>query len=452
MSPPAAARVPGRRGLAPARVIVVAFGAAVAVGTLLLLLPVASEPGVDTTAVDALFTATSAVSVTGLVVTDTATHWSAFGEVVILVLVQLGGFGIMTLSSLVALVLSRRLGLRRRLVAQTETSALNAGDVRRVVIGVAVISAVVEGVTALVLTWRFHTDTGSDLLESLWLGVFHAVTAFNNAGFALFSDNLVGFVDDWWLCIVISVAIIAGGLGFPVYDDLSGNLRRPKRWSLHTKLTLGTTAVLLVGGTALIAASEWTNPGTLGALDGPDRLLASWFASVNPRTAGFNSLDYGLMREGTLLVTDGLMFIGAGSASTAGGIKVTTFALLGFVAWAEVRGDPDVNAFGRRVPGVAQRQAVTMVLLATGTVMVATLSIMVLSDIGLSSALFEAVSAFGTVGLSTGVTPELGSPSQLILSALMFAGRIGPITLFAALVIREHGRLYRFPEERPIVG
>ena len=222
MSPAAAARVPGRRGLAPARVIVVAFGAAVAIGTLLLLLPVASEPGVDTTAVDALFTATSAVSVTGLVVTDTATHWSAFGEVVILVLVQLGGFGIMTLSSLVALVLSRRLGLRRRLVAQTETSALNAGDVRRVVIGVAVISAVVEGVTALVLTWRFHTDTDSDLSESLWLGVFHAVTAFNNAGFALFSDNLVGFVDDWWLCIVISVAIIAGGLGLP-------GLRRPLR-------------------------------------------------------------------------------------------------------------------------------------------------------------------------------------------------------------------------------
>lgn len=438
--------------LSPARAIVVAFASAVAVGTALLLLPAASEPGVDTTAVDALFTATSAVSVTGLVVTDTASHWSAFGEAVILVLVQLGGFGIMTLSSLVALLLSRRLGLRRRLAAQAETSALNTGDVRRVVVGVAVVSATVEGVTAVVLAWRFYSDAGSNLLESVYLGLFHAVTAFNNAGFTLFDNSLIGFVDDWWLCLVISVAVIAGGLGFPVYDDLAGDLRRPRRWSLHTKLTVGTTVVLLVGGTALVAASEWTNPGTLGALDGPDRLLASWFASVNPRTAGFNSLDYANMREGTLLVTDGLMFIGAGSASTAGGIKVTTFALLGFVAWAEVRGEPDVNAFGRRVPGVAQRQAVTMVLLASGTVVVATLSIMVLSDIGLSSALFETVSAFGTVGLSTGITADLGSPSQLILSALMFLGRLGPITLFAALVLREHGRLYRFPEERPIVG
>jgi len=433
-------------------VIVIAFGAAVVVGAALLMLPVAAEPGVETTPVEAIFTATSAVSVTGLVVADTASHWSAFGEVVILLLVQLGGFGIMTLSSLVALLLSRRLGLRRRLAAQAETSALNPGDVRRVVVGVAVVSATVEAAAAVVLAWRFSHDTGSNLLESAYLGAFHAVTAFNNAGFTLFADNLMGFVGDWWVCVVIGIAVIAGGLGFPVYDDLRSSWRRPRRWTLHTKLTVGTTLVLLVGGTVAVAASEWTNPATLGALDGPDSLLASWFASVNPRTAGFNSLDYSQMREGTLLVTDGLMFIGAGSASTAGGIKVTTFALLGFVAWAEVRGEPDVNAFGRRVPGIAQRQAVTMVLLATGTVGVATLAIMVLSDVGLSAALFETVSAFGTVGLSTGVTPELGSASQLILSALMFAGRIGPITLFAALVLREHGRLYRFPQERPIVG
>jgi Trk-type K+ transport system membrane component len=262
----------------------------------------------------------------------------------------------------------------------------------------------------------------------------------------------MGFVADWWLCLVIGVAVIAGGLGFPVYDDLRSNLRGPRSWSLHTKLTLGTTVALIVGGTALVTAAEWTNPETLGALAAPDRFLAGWFQAVSPRTAGFNTIDYGLARESTLLVTDGLMFIGAGSASTAGGIKVTTFALLGFVAWAEVRGEPDVNAFGRRLPGVAQRQAVTLVLLATGTVVVASLALMVLSDLPLSAALFESISAFGTVGLSTGITPELGSPSQLLLTALMFIGRVGPVTLFAALVLREHGRLYRFPHERPIVG
>jgi trk system potassium uptake protein len=433
-------------------VIVAAFAAAVVVGTLLLLLPIATAPGRDTTVVDALFTATSAVSVTGMAVTDTATHWSGFGEAVIVVLVQLGGFGIMTLSALVALVLSRKLGLRRRQVAQAETSSLNPGDVRRVVVGVAVVSATAELVTALVLTWRFHVDTGSGLGESVWLGVFHAVTSFNNAGFSLFSDNLMGFVGDWWVCLVIGAAVIAGGLGFPVYDDLRANARRPRRWSLHTKLTLGTTVTLIVGGTALVTMAEWTNPDTLGALATPDRFLAGWFQAVSPRTAGFNTIDYGAARESTLLVTDGLMFIGAGSASTAGGIKVTTFALLGFVAWAEVRGDPDVNAFGRRLPGVAQRQAVTLVLIATGTVVVASLALMVVSDLTLSAALFESISAFGTVGLSTGITPELGAPSQLLLTALMFIGRVGPVTLFAALVLREHGRLYRFPHERPIVG
>ena len=444
--------VPSRSGLHPARVVVVAFAGAVAIGTLLLMLPFATEEGSVTNPGEALFTATSAVCVTGLTVVDTSTHWSAFGEVVILVLFQLGGFGIMTLSSLVALALSRRLGLRQRLLAQAETQTMDPGDIRRVLIGVATFSLVFEGVATLVLAWRFWADAGADPLYSLYLGLFHAVSAFNNAGFALFSDSLVGFVSDWWLIVTIGVTVIAGGIGFPVWLDLRSSLRHPKRWSLHTKLTVGATLLLIVVGAALLTATEWTNPDTLAALDTHDRFLAGWFQAVTPRTAGFNSLDYGAMRETSLLATDALMLVGGGSASTAGGIKVTTFAVLGFVIWAEVRGEPDVNAFRRRIPDAAQRQALSLALLGIGAVISATFALMVLSDLDGFVALFEALSAFGTVGLSTGVTPSLGTPSQLVLVAVMFLGRVGPITLFAALVLRERERLYRFPHERPIIG
>jgi Trk-type K+ transport system membrane component len=358
----------------------------------------------------------------------------------------------MTLSSLVAMLLSRRLGLTARLRAQAETNAINPGDVRRVVIGVALISLVAEAVATVVLTWRFAVDEDVDIAEAFYRGVFHAVSAFNNAGFSLFDNSLEAFVGDWWLCLTIGLAVIAGGIGFPVWTELRTSLLHPRRWSLHTKLTVGTTLVLLVVGTVVIAVNEWSNPGTLGSLNGPDRLLASWFQSVTPRTAGFNSLDYSQMREGSLFFTDVLMFIGGGSASTAGGVKVTTLGLLGFVVWAEVRGDPDVNAFGSRIPDLAQRQAVTLVMLAGGVITAATLAVVVMGDLGLSSALFEVISAFSTVGLSTGVTGQIGVPAQAVLVVLMFVGRVGPITLFAALVLREHRRLYRLPQERPIVG
>ena len=441
-----------KKALSPSRVVVLAFAAAIFVGTVLLMLPISTTSGQITNPGEALFTATSAVCVTGLIVVDTATHWSAFGQVVLLVLIQIGGFGIMTLSSLVALALSRRLGLRRRLFAQTETNTMDSGQIRRVLIGVAGFSLLFESIATVVLTWRFWSDGDVSLGRAAFLGLFHAVSSFNNAGFALFSDNLIGFVTDFWVLTTIGLAVIAGGIGFPVWLELRTALLRPKSWSLHTKLTVGTTILLLGVGTVLLLACEWSNPGTLGPLDTPNKLLVSWFQSVQPRTAGFNAIDYGAMRESSWLVTDALMLIGGASASTAGGIKVTTFALLGFVIWSEVRGEPDVNAFGRRIPGAAQRQALTLVLLAVGAVITATFALVLLADIDLGPALFEALSAFSTVGLTTGITPGLGTPAQLILVALMFLGRVGPITLFAALVLREHGRLYRFPEERPIIG
>jgi trk/ktr system potassium uptake protein len=436
----------------PAQLIVVAFAVGILVGAALLLLPVATAGGGNASVTTALFTSTSALCVTGLVVVDTPTYWSSFGQVVILGLIQVGGIGIMTLASLLALLVARRLGLRTRLIAQAEIAAPQLQDVRRLVLGVVFLSLLFESLAAAVLTLRFWLTYDMGVGSALWHGVFHAVSAFNNAGFALWSDSLVGFVTDGWITLTIALAVLAGGLGFPVWIELRRRILSPRFWTLHTKLTLLLTFVLLVSGMSLFAAFEWSNPGTLGPLDTAGKLLASFFQGVTPRTAGFNTVDYGSAEPETLLVTDFLMFIGGGSASTAGGIKVTTFALLFLMVWSEARGDPHVTAFGRQVPAHAQRQAFSIGLIASAAVFAGTLSLLALSDNPLSDVLFEAVSAFGTVGLSTGITGDWGELSRLVLIALMFLGRTGPYTLAVALALRERKRLYRFPEERPIIG
>jgi trk system potassium uptake protein TrkH len=436
----------------PAQLIVIAFAAAILVGTLLLLLPFSRSGPESAPPLTALFTATSAVCVTGLIVVDTPTYWSHFGQGVILGLIQVGGLGIMTLASVLALLLARRLGLRGRLVAQAERGATQLGDLRRVIFGVVVLSAIFETVAAAVLTARFWLSYDLSFPSALWRGVFHAVSAFNNAGFALWNDSLVRFVGDGWIILTVALAIIAGGLGFPVWLELRRSLRTPQRWTLHTKLTLATAAFLLLFGTAAVLLFEWQNAETMGHLDTHGKLLAGFFQGVTPRTAGFNSIDYAQAEPETLLVTDMLMFVGAGSASTGGGIKVTTFALIFFMVWAEVRGDPYVNAFGRRVPPFAQRQALAIAVIALNAVVIATLGLMASTGFSLQQSLFEALSAFGTVGLSTGITPHLDAAGQLILIALMFLGRTGPYTLFVALALRERERLYRYPEERPLIG
>ncbi|WP_163275015.1 TrkH family potassium uptake protein [Cellulomonas iranensis] len=436
----------------PGLVVVAAFAAGVGLGTLLLALPVAHRGPGSVGLLEALFTATSALCVTGLAVVDTATAWSPFGQVVILALIQVGGFGIMTLASLLGLVISRRLGLSSRMVAAAETKSLGLGDVRTVLIGVARISVAVEASIAAVLTLRFATTYHHPWGESLWLGVFHAVSAFNNAGFALFSDNLVGFATDPWVCLPLCLAVIVGGLGFPVLLELLRHRHRTRRWSVHTRLTLAMTALLLVGGTLFVTAAEWRNPGTLGALDAPGRLLAGFVQGVMPRTAGFNSVDTGAMNTGTLLGTDVLMFIGGGSAGTAGGIKVGTFAVLLVAIVAELRGDPDAVLFDRRLPAGAVRQALAVALLSVAVVVLATVTLSMTTDHDLDAVLFEVVSAFATVGLSTGITPDLAPGHQLVLVVLMFAGRVGPVTLASALVLRERRRLFRHPEGRPLIG
>ncbi|HUR74199.1 MAG TPA: potassium transporter TrkG [Sporichthya sp.] len=436
----------------PARLIAVGFGAAVLIGTALLMLPGATESGESPSVIDALFTATSSVCVTGLAIVDTGGHWSTFGEVVIMLLMQVGGLGIMTLATVIALVLSRRLGLRARLLIQAETKTLRLQDVRRVLRSIVQFSLGTEAVVAAVLTVRFATHYDESWGRAAYDGLFHAISAFNSGGLSLYSDSMTRFVADPIVSLTVSLAVLLGGIGYLVVFELTRNWRRPAQWSVLTQLTLGVTAALLVIGTVVITAADWSNDATLGPLPWPDKLHAGFFAAVMPRSGGLNSVDTGAMSEESLLTQIILMFIGGGSASTAGGIKVTTFGLLAFVIWAEMRGEAHVHVGRRRIPEANQRQALAIALMSIGLVMGGTMVLLGLTDHPLDEVLFEATSAFGTVGLSMGITPELGRPAHLVLVALMFIGRIGPLTLASALALRERDRRYEFPEERTIVG
>jgi potassium uptake TrkH family protein len=436
----------------PARYVVVGFVAVISLGTVLLMLPWSTQPGQRTSLLEAAFTSTSAVCVTGLAVVDTGSHWSGFGQGVLVFLVQVGGLGFMTVSSLLVLLVSRQLGLRRRLVTNTEREALSLGDLREVLLGVGIITVSVQSVVAAVLALRFWMTHGIDAGTAAWSGVFHSVMAFNNAGFGLFPDSLVGFNSDWLVLVPIMVGIIIGGLGFPVLVDLRRVQGRWHRLTLHSKITITATIALLVLGFVLLSALEWSNPGTLGPMPLQDKALNGAFASVTPRTAGFNSIDIAAMEPQSQLATIGLMFIGAGSAGTSGGIKVATFAILALVIWSQLRGDADVTGFHRRISDSTQRRAITVALLAVALVVSAAGVLLISADTDIGPAFFEAVSAFGTVGLSTGITPTLPALDQLALMALMLVGRVGPITLGAAIVLRSHPSRYRLPEEDPLIG
>jgi potassium uptake TrkH family protein len=442
----------------PAQLVVAAFVAFILVGTLLLWLPICADGPGHIGFEDALFTSTSAATVTGLGSTDIA-RFSVFGELVILMLIQVGGFGIMTIGSVLALIASHRVGLRQRMLAQAEIGAVDIGDLRRLILAIAKITVAVEVGLALILFVRFwQQGYENGPVASAYSGIFHSIASFNNAGISLYSNNMERFVGDPVVVLSVSGGFIIGGLGFPILVEFwrraaqRRKAARPTHWTLHTKITLMITAALLVFGPLVVMTFEWTNPATLGPLDTFDKILAGWFQGVTPRTAGFNTVDIGGMNEPTLLVITTLMFIGAGPASTAGGIKVTTFAVLGFVLWSEVRGNTDMNVFNRRLPANLIRQALTVALLAIGLVVGATLAMMSIEDMALTPALFEITSAFGTVGLSTGVTGSIGASGHLLLVIVMLAGRVGPVTFVTALALRERIPAYRYPEERPIIG
>ena len=436
----------------PARVIVSLFALGVLVFTMLLMLPLAGAEGRTVGFRTALFTATSAVCVTGHTVVDTGTAFSRPGQVIIIVAVQLGGLGITALASLLALLVSRRLGIATALIAQAETKTLDLGDVRRVLLGVAIVNIVVEGALTIILGLRFWLEYDEPFGRAAYLGVFHAIAAFNHAGFALWPDSLGGYALDPVVLLPVALAIIIGSLGFPVVMELKRRWRHPSRWSVHAKVVLSGTALLLVGGTIVLTVLEWTNPRTLGAFSTPGTILNGFFAAVTPRSGGFSTFDYGEANSTTLLVTDVLMFIGGGSAGVAGGIKITTFLLLFFAIVSEARGDPDVDAFHRRIPAAAIRQAISVALLGVAVVATGTFTILALTELTMDQALFEVTSAFSTSGLSTGVLPEIPGSAHYVLAALMFIGRLGTVTLASALALRERRRLYRLPEERPIVG
>jgi len=436
----------------PARIVPLGFLAAIAVGTGLLMLPIARAGEGAAPPLTALFTSTSAVSLTGLITVDTGTYWSPFGQVVILVLVQAGGFGIMTGASLLALLVARRLRLRDRMMTQMETRSLALGDVRSVIIRTAALTFTVEAAVALVLLLRMRSTYTDSWGEAAWNSVFHSVSAFTNGGFSPHADSFTGFVTDPVMCLPIIFAVIIGGIGFPVLADIFRRNMPAAKWSVHTKLTLLATAVLLVTGFGAYLALEWDNPGTLGPMGAWEKILPAFFSGSMPRTGGFNSIDITALRPETLAVTDVLMFIGGGSGGTAGGVKVTTFFLLAFVIWAEVRGEPDVSIFRRRISPTVQRQALTVALLGVAAAATGTVALLLVTNFPLDRVLFEALSAFGTVGLSTGITPQLNGAAQLVLIVLMYIGRVGTIAVATAMALRVRGRLYRYPEERPIVG
>lgn len=429
-----------------------AFAVTILAGTGLLMLPISKAGAGGASFLEALFTATSAVCVTGHVIVDTATYWTPFGQVVIMTLIQVGGLGIMTFASLIGLVVVRRISLRSRLTAAAEARGFGLDDFPNLLGQVVRTTVLIEASVAVLLFCRFVLGYGEPVGRAAWLAAFHSVSAFNNAGFSLFSDNLISYVSDPWICLPIAAAVMLGGIGFPVILQLKKHWGNQLRWTMNTRIVLLGTITLLVAGTVYVTAIEWSNPATLGPMDWPAKVLAGFFTSVQTRTAGFNSIDIAAMDSASWIGMDALMLIGGGPAGTAGGIKVTTFAVLFFIVMTELRHRGAVNVLGKRLPRSVHREAITVALLAVATVATATVALMLLTDISLDRLLFEVVSAFGTVGLSTGITADLPPTGQLILIVLMFIGRLGPITFASGLALNDRSVSYGLPKERPIIG
>lgn len=432
----------------PARLAMLVFATIILVVTLLLWLPIAKAGPGSASFFEALFTATSAVCVTGLTIVNTATYWSPFGQAVIAVGIQIGGLGVMVLASILALAVSRHLGLTQRILAASETKS-RLGDVGVLLEAVVAISLIVEGALTIAFLPSFIA-LESSFMSALTNALFMAISTFNNAGFVIIDSSLAQFVGNWAVCVPIIIGTIIGAVGFPVVLNIAQNLRTPRRWSLHTKLSLVTFGVVLLISIVTIGALEWNN--TLSSLSGSERVLATIFHATTPRSSGLSTLDIGQMQESTWFVMDMLMFIGAGSASTGGGIKVTTFAVLILAIVAEARGDRDTEAFGKRIPPDVVRLAISATFLGAFLVGTATLTILQMTHLPLSHVLFEVISAFSTCGLSTGITADLPTSAQSVLIVLMYLGRVGTMTIAAALALRNRRRVIRLPEERPVIG
>ncbi|MEO6114798.1 MAG: potassium transporter TrkG [Pseudolysinimonas sp.] len=448
----------------PARFAILVFALLVGVFTLLFSLPVATSSGHQAPFVDALFTAVSVVCVTGLSSVDMATFWSPFGHLLVFLGVEIGGIGVLTFASILGLVISRKLGLRQKLVAAgdanplrlhrgpvSESQAVRLGETGGLLLTVATSVLVIEAAVALLLFPRMLLN-GVDPWTAAWQSVYTAAMAFTNTGFLPSSDGLAPYVHDVWFLVVLMIGVVFGAIGFPVIYALRRGWRTPRRWSLHVKLTLTTFGILLVGGAIVYFLIEFNNPQTMAGMDPGQRILQSFFLSTMARSGGFATFDTNHLGSAGLLVTDILMFVGGGSASTAGGIKVTTLAVLFLAAFAEARGNDDTDVAGRRIPQDVLRVAVSVVIWAATIVSTATIVLLVITGDRLDRVLFDVISAFATCGLSTGFAEHASPAAQYVLAATMFMGRIGTVTIAAAIAASSRGRLYRRPEERPIVG
>lgn len=437
--------------LSPAQVLVIGFASIILLGALLLTLPAATTDGQGLNFIDALFEATSAVCVTGLVVVDTGTVLTPFGQTVIIFLIQVGGLGFMTVATLFAIMLGKRIGLRERLLMQEALNQITIQGVVKLTRYILMATFIIEGTAALILTAVWLKDLGWP--RAFYFGLFHAISAFCNAGFDLFGNfrSLTGYVANPWVNIVIMSLITLGGIGFTVMADVYQK-RSFARFSLHTKMVLTISLLLVVGGAAGILVLENSNPKTLGALGPGGKILAAFFQSVTPRTAGYNTLDMPSLTTATQFLLIILMFIGASPGSTGGGIKTTTFGALLAAAWATINGKEEAEVFRRRLSEVTVFKALAIAMAAGLLVMVVTMALSVTEQAEFITVLFETVSAFGTVGLSLGLTPNLTDVGKLLITLTMFAGRVGPLTLAIALAQKGKKTLIRQPEEKIMVG
>ena len=452
--------------LSSTQVIAAAFTALILLGTFLLMMPAASKSGTVTNFFDALFTATSAVTVTGLTTLDTATHWSTTGHIILAVLIQFGGFGIIGFATLVGYLIEGRISLKSRISATSESSATKQPDIKTLLKNIAKLMLFFQIMLFVFLTVRFFAEYGYSFDKALAHGGFHAISAFNQAGFALYTDSLIGFANDGWIIAPVFIISTIAGFGFPVMAEMRDRLKlkvfkiigraadytMPSQWSLNSRIVLWASLVLLVVGTIGIAVSEWTNPRTLGALDPVQKILSSLFTSSMPRSTGLTTLEIGSMYTSSWLGIDILMFVGGASASTAGGIKIGTAVVLFYIVYTEIRGDAAVNVGNRRLPRSMQRQALTIVTLYAFVIIGTVFVLRFTTDFTLDELIFEIISAAGTVGLSTGITPDLPDHAKFLLSLLMLFGRLGPIVVATSLALRKTKRHYELPKERPLIG
>ncbi len=441
--------------LSPTQIIALSFMAIILLGALLLMLPVASRDGESVGFVPALFTATSATCVTGLVLFDTWSQWSGFGQIVIICMIEIGGLGFMSAASAVILLLRRKVGLKQRMVMAQALSVSDMTGIVRLQRLVIFGSLLIQLTGALILMLRFLPEYG--FTQAVKWGLFHSVSAFCNAGFDIFGciepgKSLVVFQSDPVVLITLGSLIVIGGLGFFVWEDLLRN-RKWKNLSVYTKLVLTMSGLLIVIGAIGMCILEWNNPATLGAMPWQDKLLGGIFQSVTTRTAGFDALGQGAMTDGGKALTMMLMLIGGSSGSTAGGIKTVTMMVLLLFLWSRIRGKGSVSVFKRSVPNNQVMDAMTIVSIMVGLALFGGLFISVTSSLGFTESLFEAVSALGTVGLTTGVTAELSLLSQILVILYMYFGRVGVLTLSLGFLMGNQAQeRFRYANTNLLIG